>query len=102
MTSTAPSPAPRFAAGARVRVLEAHPPGHIRTPLYLRGKRGVILRDFGAWPNPERLAYGMHGLPAITLYQVAFTMVEVWAGDGTYGPRDTVTADIYEHWLEPA
>ena len=92
----------RFRAGNRVRVALAYPPGHIRTPLFLRGKTGVILRDYGAYPNPERLAYGMHGLPALPLYMVQFTMDEVWAGDGTYAPGDTVTADLYEHWLSPA
>ena len=93
---------PRFKAGDHVRVALAYPPGHIRTPVYLRGKTGEILRDFGAFPNPERLAYGMHGEPALPLYMVRFTMDEVWGGQGIYGPRDTVTADIYEHWLQPA
>ena len=92
----------RFTAGDRVRVALAFPPGHIRTPLFLRGKTGVIVRDFGAFPNPERLAYGMDGLPALTLYMVKFDMDEVWRGAGTYGPKDTVTADLYETWLTPA
>ena len=94
-------PTSRLKVGDRVRVARAFPPGHIRTPMFLRGKSGVILRDFGAFPNPERLAYGMHGLPAISLYMVRFAMDEVWHGEGSYGPNDTVTADIYEHWLEP-
>ena len=80
----------------------AHPPGHIRTPTYLRGKRGVILRDFGAWKNPELLAYGSPGLPKQTNYWVQFAMDELWKGAGAYGPADTVVAEIYEHWLEPA
>ena len=92
----------RFKAGDRVRVALAYPPGHIRTPYFLRGKKGVVLRDFGAFPNPERLAYGMHGLPELPLYMVKFDMDEVWEGKGAYGPNDTVTADIYENWLEPA
>ena len=74
--------APRFKAGDAVRVALAHPPGHIRTPLFLRGKSGVVLRDYGAFPNPERLAYGMHGLPPLVLYMVQFNMDEGWAGDG--------------------
>ena len=93
---------PHFRVGDRVRVALAFPPGHIRTPHFVRGKSGVILRDFGAFPNPERLAYGMHGEPALTLYMVKFNMDEVWGGAGTYGPNDPVTADIYEHWLQPA
>ena len=92
---------PRLQVGDIVRVALAFPPGHIRTPLFVRGKTGVIIQDFGAFPNPERLAYGMHGEPALELYMVKFTMDEVWGGKGTYGPKDSVTADIYEHWLQP-
>lgn len=92
----------RFRAGETVLVRADTPPGHIRTPMYLRGKRGVILGDFGAWPNPEQLAYGRDGRPLQTNYWVKFDMDEVWGGNGSYGPKDTVTAEIYEHWLEPA
>ena len=91
----------RFKAGDRVVVREAFPPGHIRTPVYLRGKRGTIVGDFGAWPNPEELAYGKSGLPAKTNYWVKFAMDEVWQGNGSYAPGDTVVAEIYEQWLEP-
>ncbi len=90
----------RFAAGDRVHVVEAEPPGHVRTPGFLRGRGGVVLRHMGDFPNPERLAYGMNGLPRLALYQVLFTMDEVWAGEGAYAARDTVAADIYETWLE--
>ena len=96
----------RFVVGQAVRVADAHPPGHVRTPSFVRGRSGVVLRHFGAFPNPERLAYGMNGLPALELYQVRFAMEEIWAmaeiwpGEGIHGPRDSVTADIYEPWLE--
>jgi nitrile hydratase len=92
--------APGFVPGDQVRVRLAFPPGHIRTPYFLRGKRGVVLRDYGAFANPEALAFGGDGLPKRTLYRIKFRMDEVWAGDGVYGCMDTVTADIYEHWLE--
>ena len=42
-----------FKAGDRVAVKAHNPPGHIRTPMYLRGKRGVVLKDYGSWKNPE-------------------------------------------------
>ena len=89
-----------FNIGDQVRVAAAFPPGHVRTPAFVRGRSGTIIRHFGAFPNPERLAYGMNGLPKLNLYQVLFTMDEVWQGDGAYAPADTVTADIFEHWLE--
>ncbi len=53
-----------FHPGDRVRVREDFPPGHIRTPVYVRGKTGVVKRKFGTFPNPEVLALGRDGMPA--------------------------------------
>jgi nitrile hydratase len=89
-----------FNIGDLVRVGDALPPGHIRTPMFLRGCKGTIIKHFGSFPNPERLAYGLNGLPKINLYQVLFDMDEAWNGDGDYAVGDTITADIYETWLE--
>ena len=47
----------RFAPGDLVRVRLAHPPGHIRTPYYVRGKTGVVERICGSFRNPEELAF---------------------------------------------
>ncbi|WP_343032082.1 SH3-like domain-containing protein [Roseovarius bejariae] len=82
----------------RVRVKAMMPPGHVRTPAYLRGKEGVIERALGHFRNPEQLAYG---LPAEEkpLYRVRFTMAEVW-GEQAECPTDTLDAEIYAHWLE--
>ena len=52
-----------FSPGTRVRVREDFPFGHIRTPVYVRGKEGVVMRRFGSFPNPETLAIGRDGLP---------------------------------------
>ncbi|WP_118132559.1 SH3-like domain-containing protein [Oceanicella sp. SM1341] len=71
---------------------------HVRTPRYLRGKRGVIERELGRFPNPEQLAYGLPA-PERKLVRVRFTMAEVW-GAGAENPDDTLDAEIYEHWLE--
>jgi len=84
----------------RVRVRRMMPPGHIRTPAYLRGKVGVIERALGAHPNPEVLAYHLDA-PERELFRVRFTMAEVW-GARAERPDDTVDAEIYGHWLEPA
>ena len=46
----------RFSEGDRVRVREDFPPGHIRTPIYLRGRQGIVERYFGTFGNPEVLA----------------------------------------------
>lgn len=93
--------APRFAAGDRVRVRSAFPPGHVRTPFYCRGHCGTIERLCGAFANPEELAYHRDGLPAQPLYRVRFDVRALWGGlDGT--GADTVEVEIYQHWLEPA
>jgi len=91
----------RFKSGDRVLVRNDDRQGHVRTPSYLKGRRGTVLKDFGAWPNPESLAYGGDGLPPKVNYWVRFDMDEVWRGDGDYAHRDSVVAEIYEHWLEP-
>ncbi len=83
----------------QVRVKTHIPPGHIRTPWYLRGKRGRIERICGSFANPEELAYNRDGLPARVLYRVRFSMAEVW-GPTHAGSPDTVDAEIFEHWLE--
>ena len=70
---------------------------HIRTPHYVRGREGKIVRQLGAFPNPEDLAFAR---PAETkpLYHVAFAMSELWPGEGS--PRDALVVEIFEHWLE--
>jgi len=84
--------------GDRVRVREDFPQGHIRTPVYVRGKEGVVVKTFGSFPNPELLALGRDGLPKKTLYEIAFKQSELWPDYN--GPEgDTLLIDIYEHWL---
>lgn len=83
-----------------LRVREDMPPGHVRTPAYLRGKTGWIERELGSFPNPEELAYRHAGTPT-PLLRVRFSMAEVW-GDAAENPQDTLDAEIYAHWLAPA
>ena len=90
----------RFATGERVRVRTAHPPGHIRTPTYVRGKSGIVERICGSFPNPEELAFGRDGQPARPLYRVRFSQRELWP-DYRGAASDCVEVEIYEHWLEP-
>jgi hypothetical protein len=91
--SAAPAP------GERVRVRDWDPPSHMRTPAYIRGKTGTVVRVHGAFPNPEALAYGHDGKPAKTLCLVRFNQRDIWSDYD--GPGiDTLEIDIYEHWLE--
>jgi nitrile hydratase len=94
----------RFEVGDPVRVADRWPESggvlvHVRTPHFLRGRTGTIERVLGAFPNPEQLAFGKPGLPAVPLYTVKFRESELWAAGG-FRPQDTLTADLYEHWLE--
>ncbi|MEO0751544.1 MAG: SH3-like domain-containing protein [Pseudomonadota bacterium] len=82
----------------RVRVKAMMPPGHVRTPSYLRGKTGVIERELGPFGNPEKLAYMLEAEKQ-PLYRVRFTMEEIW-GTAAETPTDTLDAEIYAHWLE--
>ena len=91
--------APRFAVGDRVSVREAYPIGHVRTPYYVRGRRGMIERLCGTFANPEELAYARSGRPGQPLYRVRFLQRDVWP-DYTGQPDDVVEVEIYQHWLE--
>ena len=85
-------------SGQEVRVKRYAPPGHVRTPYYLRGKCGVVERVLGPFPNPEQLAYGHTPTPT-SLFRVRFSMSEVW-GDEIENLGDSIEAEIYAHWLE--
>jgi nitrile hydratase len=90
-----------FTPGDRVRVRLAFPPGHVRTPFYVRGKSGVVERVLGCYRNPEELAYGRRGEPDLPLYRVRFLQRDVWP-DYAGRPDDVVDVEIYQNWLEPA
>ncbi len=89
----------KFKPGDRITVRTGEPRGHCRTPYYLRGKRGVIDEMAGRFRNPETLAYHKPGLPMHALYRVRFRQSDIWP-DYTGAARDTLLADIYEHWLD--
>ncbi|MEM7523186.1 MAG: SH3-like domain-containing protein [Pseudomonadota bacterium] len=90
-----------FTIGDKVRLVRRDPPGHVRTPWYLRGRTGVIERDLGVTGDPEALAYGHTDAPRLRLYRVRFDMEEVW-GDAAERPTDKLDAEIFDNWLEPA
>ncbi len=96
-----PDNVPAYWPGQPVQVIAAHPPGHRRTPHYIRGKSGVIERYCGTFANPEERAYGFDGLPKRHLYRVRFKQADIWPGYN--GPQhDVLELEIFEHWLRPA
>lgn len=91
----------KFETGDRVRVHDRKIEGHCRTPHYLRGKEGTIEQSVGEFRNPERLAYHEAGLPKQELYRVRFMQTDLWPAYKD-GLRDSLVADLYEHWLDSA
>lgn len=89
---------PRFTPGDRVRVLRNGRPGHLRTPAYVQGATGEVVRHQGDFPNPEEIAYGHDGRPVRPLYLVRFRLEELWP-DTVQAAADELYIDIYEHWL---
>ncbi|MCB8881012.1 nitrile hydratase subunit beta [Acidisoma cellulosilytica] len=88
-------------AGQRVLVRNDWPetrgPCHIRTPHYLRGATGTVLRHLGDFPNPEDLAFGRHA-KHLALYHVSFDASSLW---GDRKPQAEILVELYESWLEP-
>jgi nitrile hydratase len=101
VSTYAPAPGHRYNVGDAVVVKRRFPPGHRRTPAYIRGKAGTIERICGAFPNPEELAYGFDGEPKKVLYRVRFRQKDVWP-QYHGGEHDIIEMEIYEHWLDPA
>ena len=75
-----------------MRVRHAVPDGNPRTPRYLQGRTGTVVRCHGVVENPLD-----HHQLYPPLYSVLFTVT-----DAGPGPRDEVLADIHEEWLAPA
>jgi nitrile hydratase beta subunit len=86
-----PAVDPRFAVGDRVRVQRMRPPGHNRSPRYLRGVEGVV----------ERVQCNDHrpGAGAEPVYLVSFAAADIWGADAD---RGRVLADLWEGYLEAA
>ncbi len=86
--------------GAPVRVRddwpEARGPCHVRTPHYLRGREGAVVRRLGRFPNPEDLAFARPAAE-IDLYHVAFRPTALWPDAGAA----EIVVELFEHWLEP-
>jgi nitrile hydratase subunit beta len=98
-TDREPRAAARFRVGDIVRARNMHPFGHTRLPRYARGRTGEIARVNGAHVFPDSHAHGL-GEDSQWLYTVRFTARELWGEDRN--GADTVHADLWEPYLEPA
>ncbi|MCE2464754.1 MAG: nitrile hydratase subunit beta [Dehalococcoidia bacterium] len=92
--------APKYEIGQRVKVLMQVTGGTIRTPFFVRGKKGVIVASHGPVGNPRELAYGNRNAPRVPLYGVSFHMAHLYDEDPDI-LTDRVVVDIWEDWLVP-
>jgi nitrile hydratase subunit beta len=96
--SGAKLPRARFAKGERVRARNINPSGHTRVPRYVRGKRGVIARDYGVFVFPDTNAHHAGTKPQ-HCYSVSFEARELWGKSRS--SRERVLVDLWEDYLEP-
>jgi nitrile hydratase len=89
----------QFKIGEIVRIRYTDPPGHIRTPYFIRGKIGQVIRILGTFANPEELAYGRDGKPIKPVYSVRFLQKDLWK-NYTGQLKDTAIVEVMENWLE--
>ena len=89
---------PRFQVGDAVQVKVRGPEGYNRTPIYLRGKKGVVHDIHGEFVNARGLGYGK-AEDHETLYAVSFNLAYVRGRDPD-SSRDTLIVDVFEDWLE--
>jgi nitrile hydratase len=96
--STAKPQRARYAKGARVRARNLNPAGHTRLPRYVRGKAGVVARDWGVFVFPDTNAPHAGTKPQ-HCYSVSFDARELWGKSA--GSRERVYIDLWEDYLEP-
>ena len=81
----------QFSAGNRVRVRRENAEGNPRTPVYVRGKEGVVTAVHGMMESSidHRGVYP-------PLYTVEFNIRDLFGGTSP----DTIWVDLHEEWLE--
>lgn len=85
-----------LAPGDRVRVKDEHPPGHIRAPRYVRGRRGVVVHVTPPFQYPDAEAHGLAHEHEPTCH-VRFEARELW-GDGAE-ENCSVVVDLWRSYL---
>lgn len=98
-TRTLEGPAPRFKVGDKIVAKNIHPVEHTRMPRYVRGKRGIIECDHGAFSLPDSNARN-EGPDLQHCYGVRFRADELWGPDAS--PRDTLQLNLFDDYLEMA
>jgi nitrile hydratase beta subunit len=87
----------KFAPGDQVLVRQDFFGGHIRMPAYIRGKKGVVVRETPAYPFPDAHAHGLEAEDEPT-YDVAFRTEDLWPNNSD---KATVHVGVFQSYLLP-
>ncbi len=82
---------PRFSVGEVVMVKSENPEGNPRTPVHIRGKKGVVVAVHGKIKNPRD-----HRSTYPTLYTIVASIGEVFGTPSL----DKLYVDVHEDWLD--
>jgi len=96
-TERAPSSAPRFAVGDRVRTRSGRVDHHTRLPGYAAGRVGTVERVHGTHVFADTNAQGLGEQPQ-WLYAVRFDGRELWGDEAQ--PGLSVSIDAWDDYLE--
>jgi nitrile hydratase len=88
----------RFKPGDVVVAKNIHPKTHTRLPRYVRGRRGIVARDYGVFVFPDTNAV-FAGTKPQHLYSVRFSALELWGAGASQ--LDKVNLDLWDDYLEP-
>jgi nitrile hydratase len=89
---------PRFQVGDEILTRNINPTHHTRLPRYVRGKRGLIEKDYGVFPLPDAVAQGESDR-AQHVYSVRFSARELWGDDAS--ARDSLYIDLFDDYMDP-
>jgi len=90
--------APRFRVGDAVLIRNWHPTTHTRLPGYIRGKKGIVEKDYGVFAFPDTHAHGKGEKPQ-HCYSVRFTARELWGEQAS--DRDSLRVDVFDDYMDP-
>lgn len=89
--------APAFKPRDVVTVVNINPVGHTRLPAYVRGKTGVVDKDFGVYVFNDAVCHDKGPAPQ-HVYNVAFSSADLWGADAP-NPNDYVYISMFESYL---
>ncbi|NTF47019.1 nitrile hydratase subunit beta [Rhizobium rhizogenes] len=89
---------PRFRPGQQVRAKNLQSPGHTRLVRYVKGKVGVVEKDFGVFTLPDTMAHGNIPTPQ-HVYSIAFSSEELWGPQAD--PKNSFRIGLWEDYLDP-